>query len=75
MSPYYVTIENENDSSYRDIFIENDDGTMICSYDRETDIEIHHGAFDNTLYLTKESFLELYELMTVLKKYIDADEK
>lgn len=71
MSPYTVTIENENNLSNRNIFIENDDGARIESYEGEEDIEIHQGAFDTTLYLTKESFLELYELMTVLKKYID----
>lgn len=74
MSPYTITIENEDNPLSRNIFIENEDGARIESWFGENEIEIHHGAYDDTLYLTKESFLEVYELMTVLKKYIEEAE-
>lgn len=71
MSAYTVDIENEDRPLERNIFIENEDGSSVMSWYGEDYIELHHGAYDETIYLSKESFLEMYELMTVLKKYID----
>ena len=75
ISPYTVTIENEDSLSDRSIIIENEDGVRIESWNREEEIDIHYGAYDTIFYLTKESFLDLYETMTALKSYIDADKK
>lgn len=75
MSPYTVTIENKDRPLERNIFIKKEDDTSVMSWYGEDYIEIWHGAYDDMLQLTKESFLELYELMTVLKKYIDKKEE
>ena len=75
ISPYTVTIDNEDTPSERSIIIENEDGVRIESWDREEEIDIHDGAYDTIFYLTKETFLDLYATMTALKKFIDEDNK
>lgn len=70
MSAYTVKIEDKDTPLIRNIFIENDN-IGIYSWYGESYIEIgidNHGVGAN---LNKEKFLELYEMMTVLKKYID----
>ena len=84
MSAYTVNIENENRPLERNIFIENENRISISSWYGENHIEIVQNIADeyqvgrtqqDILFLNKKRFLELYEMMTVLKKYIDEGEE
>ena len=70
MTPYTINIKNECTSD-RTIVIKSESGIYIYSRDRKDYIKFESGTHYDALYLTKEKFLELYELMTVLKKYIN----
>lgn len=70
MSAYTIKIENEDRPLERNIFIENENGIDISSWYGEESIWVQYGV-DNTVCYTRQEFLELYEMMTVLKKYID----
>lgn len=65
---YTIKIENEDRPLERNIFIENETAGVYSWYGEDY-IEI--GYDRHCFNLDKKDFLELYEMMTVLKKYID----
>ena len=68
---YTINIENKDRPLERNIFIESDN-VSVNSWYGEDYIEL--GIGENAVYgihMDKKDFLELYEMMTILKKYID----
>ena len=66
--------ENKDKVLMENAYFEDEDIFLdVCGFYGLSNFEIHHG--DNCLYLDKDEFLILYNLMSEMKKEVDRLEK